>query len=127
MLIREYNASREVLGGGRGRKGLEVELPRGVQYYLFIYLFLTATGLTPDGSSTVHIHVLTKSTQNTENGTYITIKKIGKCGPCPVFVSYTLVFALQLRKNHGKISVRVVEKCPDIPVEVVKCNKKSFR
>jgi hypothetical protein len=45
-------------------------------------------------------------------------KKIGKCGPCPVFASYTLAFALQLRKKHGKTSVRVVEKCPDIPVAV---------
>jgi hypothetical protein len=45
--------------------------------------------------------------------------KFGKCGPCPVFASYTLAFALQLRKNHGKISVRVVVKCPDILVAVV--------
>jgi hypothetical protein len=29
------------------------------------------------------------------------------CGPCPVFASYTLAFALQLRKKHGKTSVRV--------------------
>jgi hypothetical protein len=43
-----------------------------------------------------------------------------KCGPCPVFASYTLAFALQLRKKHGKTSVRVVEKCPDIPVAVVR-------
>jgi hypothetical protein len=46
-------------------------------------------------------------------------KEIGKCGPCPVFASYTLAFALQLRKKHGKTSVKVVEKCPDIPVAVV--------
>jgi hypothetical protein len=45
-------------------------------------------------------------------------KKIGKCGPCPVFASYTLAFVLQLRKKHGKTSVRVVEKCPHIPVAV---------
>jgi hypothetical protein len=32
-------------------------------------------------------------------------KKFGKCGPCPVFASYTLAFALQLRKKHGKTSV----------------------
>jgi hypothetical protein len=31
----------------------------------------------------------------------------GECGPCPDFASYTLAFALQLRKNHGKTSVRV--------------------
>jgi hypothetical protein len=30
-----------------------------------------------------------------------------QCGPCPVFASFTLAFALQLRKNHGKSSVRV--------------------
>jgi hypothetical protein len=46
-------------------------------------------------------------------------KKFGKREPCPVFASYTLAFALQLRKKHGKPSVRVNEKCPDIPVAVV--------
>jgi hypothetical protein len=25
-----------------------------------------------------------------------------ECGPCPVFASFTLAFALQLRKKHGK-------------------------
>jgi hypothetical protein len=30
-------------------------------------------------------------------------------GPCPVFARYTLAFALQLRKKHGKSSVNVVE------------------
>jgi hypothetical protein len=55
-----------------------------------------------------------RNTHNNKN-----FKKFGKCGPCPVFASYTLAFTLQLRKNHGKTSVRVVEKCPDIPVAVV--------
>jgi hypothetical protein len=66
-------------------------------------------------------HLHTNSTQNTEDGAHIIIKKkkIGKCGPCPVFVSYALAFALQLKKKQGKTSVRVVEKCPDIPVAVV--------
>jgi hypothetical protein len=62
------------------------------------------------------------STQNTENGKYITIKKnkkFRKCVPCPVFASYTLAFTLQLRKKHGKTSIRVAEKCPDILVVVV--------
>jgi hypothetical protein len=27
--------------------------------------------------------------------------------PCPVFASFTLAFALQLRKKHGKTSVTV--------------------
>jgi hypothetical protein len=30
------------------------------------------------------------------------------CGPCPVFASYTLAFALQLRKKHGITSATVV-------------------
>jgi hypothetical protein len=32
-----------------------------------------------------------------------------ECGPCLVFASYTLAFALQLRKKHGKASVRIAE------------------
>jgi hypothetical protein len=91
-------------------------------YYYYYYYCLNAIGLKP-GSSGIHLH--TNSTQNTEDGTHVTItrknnykEKIEKCGPCPVFASYTLAFALQLRKNHGKPSVRVVEKCPNIPVAV---------
>jgi hypothetical protein len=34
-------------------------------------------------------------------------KKIGKYRPCSVCASYTLAFALQLRKKHGKTAVRV--------------------
>ena len=30
-----------------------------------------------------------------------------ECGPCPIFESFTLEFALQLRKKHGKTSVTV--------------------
>ena len=29
-----------------------------------------------------------------------------ECGPRPLFTSYTLAFAIQLRKKHGKTSVR---------------------
>jgi hypothetical protein len=32
---------------------------------------------------------------------------VEECGPCPVYASFTLAFALQLRKKHGKTSVRV--------------------
>ena len=32
------------------------------------------------------------------------------CRPCPDFASYTLAFALQLRKNYGKASVRLTER-----------------
>ena len=30
-----------------------------------------------------------------------------ECGPCPVFASFTLAFALKLRKKHRKIPIRV--------------------
>jgi len=65
-----------------------------------IYL-LTATGLTPGGSVTVHIYAQTIHTT-----TPITTN-LEECGPCPVFASFALAFALQLRKKHGKPSVRV--------------------
>jgi hypothetical protein len=38
--------------------------------------------------------------RNTHNNTK---KKFRKCGPFLVFASYTLAFALQLRKKHGKL------------------------
>jgi hypothetical protein len=69
--------------------------------------------LTPDGSSTAHIY--TQTVHNTENGTFITIKrkKIGKCGPCPVFAGCTLAFALQLRKKDGnpQLMPNVIRNC----------------
>jgi len=64
---------------------------------------LTAIGLAPGGSSTVHIYTQT---------VHITTQLIWEeCGPCPVFASYTLAFTLQLRKKLGKTSVRVAEEC----------------
>ena len=74
-------------------------------WYDIIYL-LTAIGLTTGGSSTVNIytqtiHRTTQSTQTIHRTTQFT--NFGECGPCPVFARYTLVFALQLRKKHGKI------------------------
>jgi hypothetical protein len=67
-----------------------------------IYL-LTAIGLTPGGSTTVHI-----CTQTVHRTTQLIWEE---CGPCPVFASYTLIFALRLRKKHGKTSVRVAGEC----------------
>jgi len=32
---------------------------------------------------------------------------VEECGACLVFASFTMAFALQLRKKHGKNSVRV--------------------
>ena len=76
-----------------------------------IYYLLTAFGLTPGGSSTVHIYTQTIhiTTQTIYRTTQLTNWE--ECGPCPVFESYTLAFALQLRKKHGKTAVRVAEEC----------------
>jgi hypothetical protein len=75
-------------------------------WYMMIYMIwhdiiylLTAIWLTPSGSSTVHIYTQT---------IHRTTQLLEECWPCPVFASYTLIFALQLRKKHGKTSVRVV-------------------
>jgi len=70
--------------------------------------------LTPGGSSTVHIytqtiHRTTQSTQAIHRTTQLTNWE--ECGPCPVFASYALAFALQLRKKHGKTTFRVAEEC----------------
>jgi hypothetical protein len=72
-----------------------------------IYLF-TAIGLPPGGRSTVHnytqtIQRTTQSTQTIHRTAQFT--NLEECGPCPVFVRYTLAFALQLRKKHGKTLV----------------------
>jgi hypothetical protein len=74
-----------------------------------IYL-LTAIGLSPGSSSTVHIYTQTIH-RTTQKKQYIEQhkNKLKQCGPCPVLVSYTLTFALQLRKKHGKTSVSVAE------------------
>jgi hypothetical protein len=36
---------------------------------------------------------------------------VEECGPCPIFASLALAFALQLRKKHGKTSDRVRKTC----------------
>jgi hypothetical protein len=68
--------------------------------------------LTPGGSSALHIytqtiHIIQRNEKKEKH--IIQRKENGKCGPCPVFASYTLIFALQLRKKHGKISVTVAK------------------
>ena len=68
-----------------------------------INILLSAIEFTPGGTSTVHNYTKT---------IHITTQLIWEeCGPCSVFASYTLAFALELRKKHGKTSVRVVEEC----------------
>jgi len=71
---------------------------------MILIYFLTEIGLKPGGRSTVHIH-----TQTVHRTTQLTNWE--ECRPCPAFADYTLAFALQLRKKHGKTSVRVAEEC----------------
>ena len=76
------------------------------EYLILIYL-LTAIGLSPGGSSTVHIYTQTIH-RTTQNKQYIEQhNNLGECGPCPVLASYTLAFALQLRQEQRKTSVSV--------------------
>jgi len=70
-----------------------------------IYL-LNAIGLSPDGSSTEHIYTQTIH-RTIQNKKYIEQHNKEERRPCPVLASYTLAFALQPRKKHGKTSVRV--------------------
>ena len=77
---------------------------RILESLVLIYL-LTAVGLPPGGSSTVHIYTQTIH-RTTQNKQYIEQhNNLGECGPCHALASYTLAFALQLRKKHGKPSV----------------------
>jgi hypothetical protein len=84
---------------------------------ILIYLS-TAIGLTPGGSTHLHINntynitINNKKSRITNKTTQIT--NLEECWPCPVFVNYTLAFALQLREKHGETSVRVAEEIQSI-------------
>jgi hypothetical protein len=76
------------------------------------YILLTAIRLPPGGGSTVHIYTQTIHRTTQTQTIHKTTQLIWEeCGPCPVFASYTLAFVLQLRKKHGRTSVRVAEEC----------------
>jgi hypothetical protein len=61
---------------------------------IYIYICLTAIGLTPGDSSTSHIY--------TQTVHIIQRKEIWEVRAVPIFASYTLVFALQLREKNWK-------------------------
>jgi hypothetical protein len=50
----------------------------------------------------VAVHTYTLTTHRTTQITYVE-----ECGPCPVIATFTLAFAVQLSKKHGKTSVTV--------------------
>jgi hypothetical protein len=77
-----------------------------------IYLS-TAIGLTPGGSTHLHIY----NTENiTINNKTTQITYLEECWLCPVFANYSVAFALQLGKKHGKTSVRVAEEIQSIHI-----------
>jgi hypothetical protein len=63
-----------------------------------IYIYLLQLGCHP-----VAVHIYTQTIHRTSQIT----NNVEEYRPCPVFARFTLAFALQLRKKHGKTSVRV--------------------
>ena len=77
-------------------------------------IFVGCSWVDTGGSSTVHIYTQTihRTTQSTQTIHWTTqLTNWEECRLCPVFASYTLAFALQLRKEQGKTSVRVAGEC----------------
>jgi hypothetical protein len=56
-------------------------------------------------------HLHTNNTYNNINNNRTTqiTTNLEECRVCPVFASFTLAFALQLRKKHVKTSVKVAK------------------
>jgi len=52
---------------------------------------------------------------------------VEECAPCPVFASFTLASALQLRKKHGKTSDRVRKTSDRVRKTSVRLRKTSVR
>jgi recombination DNA repair RAD52 pathway protein len=71
----------------------------------------------------VAVHIYTQTIHRT---TQITTN-VEECRPCPVFASFTLAFALQPRKKHGKTSVRVRKTSVRVRKTSVRVRKTSVR
>jgi hypothetical protein len=79
---------------------------RGLHHFWYdIICLLTAIGLSPGGSTHLHTNNTWNNTNNNRKTQIAT--NVEECGPRPVFESFTLASALQLRKKHGKTSFRV--------------------
>jgi hypothetical protein len=58
------------------------------------------------------VHVYTQRIHSTtQNNVLNNTESFGRVRAVPLFAGFTLAFALQLRKKHGKTSVRVAEEC----------------
>ena len=112
-----------------GRPGIQYQCTPAAYTMIYDMIHLTAIG-----QFSTHIH-----TNNTENDTRQTIhrttqkyieqhkkyiekhKNQEECGPCPVFAGFTLAFALQLRKKHGKPSAYIRPHAPTASVRTTVC------
>jgi len=75
------------------RRGLHSVAPlRGV--LILVYL-LTAVGLTPGGSSTVHIYTQTIHRKTQQQTTQLTTFNWEQCGPCPLFAPSGICFTTE--------------------------------
>jgi len=76
------------------------------QWLILIYTYmLIAVGLSPGVSTHLHTNNTYNNTNN--NRTRQITTNLEECWPCPVFASFTLAFALQLRKKYRKTVARV--------------------
>jgi len=87
-------------------------------YYIYIYMIylLTAIVLSPGGSTHLHTNNTYNNTNNNRR-TQITTN-VEECWPCPVLASFTLAFALQLRKKQGKKNPSQVKKTSHTHVQI---------
>jgi hypothetical protein len=76
-----------------------------MKVYISYWYLLTAIGLSPGGSTNLHTNNTWNNTNNSRT-TQITTN-VEECRPCPIFANFTLASVLQLKKKHGKTSVRV--------------------
>ena len=83
----------------------------------------------PVGVATTMVKMLsgirTQSSRNKVNNGLIALIFFrlicGECGPCPVFASYTLAFALQLRKSTENLS----QSSRKLPAGTIQCVRKA--
>ena len=75
------------------------------------------------GCHPVAVHIYTQTIHRT---TQIQAN-LEECGPCPVFASFILAFALQPRKKHGETSVRVRKTSVRVRKTSVRLRKTSVK
>jgi len=75
-----------------------------VDIYIYIYIYINCNWV---GTRWQYTFTHKQYIEQHNNRTTQITTNVEECGPCPVFAGFALAFALQLRKKHGKTSVRV--------------------